>query len=110
VRGPNAHATRSAAKVTKGEGALGANSYMGFSSRIFLLDDRDALYRLANSAFAKMLRDPDAHRLAFFAGQRVRMADAIVQLVNRRPIAVVRLTFGILAFDQEGRFDSQGFQ
>ena len=83
---------------------------MGFSCRIFLLDERDGLYRLANTRFAKMLRDPQAHPFPLFAGQRVRMAGASVQLVDRKPIRLVRLTFGFLRFDKEGRFDSNAFQ
>jgi hypothetical protein len=38
------------------------------------------------------------------------MADTIVQLVDRKPVGVVRVTFGILTFDKEGRFDSKAFQ
>ena len=83
---------------------------MGFSCRIFLLDERDGLYRLANMRYAKMLRDPQAHPLPLFAGQRVRMAGASVQLIDRMPMRLVRLTFGFLRFDKEGRFDSNAFQ
>jgi GGDEF domain-containing protein len=83
---------------------------MGFSSRIFLLDGSDALYRLANTAFAAMLQDPDEHPYPLFAGQRIRMADATVELMDRRPIAVARVTFGILAFDEKGRLNSEAFQ
>ena len=56
-----------------------------------------------------MLRDPASHRLPVFAGQRVRMADVIVELVAREPVRVVRRTFAILTFDGQGRIDTARF-
>jgi len=41
--------------------------------------------------------------MPLFAGQRVRTAEVIVELVGRAPVAVVRTTFAILTFDGEGR-------
>jgi hypothetical protein len=82
---------------------------MGLSCRMFLLDQNDSLYRLANTKFAQMLQDPKSHCF-LFAGHRVRMADAIVELIDRKPIRVARLTFGILTFDKEGRFDPRAFE
>ena len=82
---------------------------MSLSCRMFLFDQNDSLYRLASTKFAQMLHDPESHRFPCFAGQRVRMADAIVELVDRAPIRVVRLTFGMLTFDDEGRFDARAF-
>jgi len=47
--------------------------------------------------------------LPVFAGQRVRMADVIVELVARDPVRVVRRTFAILTFDDEGCIDTARF-
>ena len=77
---------------------------------MFLLDQNDRLYRLANTKFEQMLRDPASHRLPRFAGRRIRMADAIVELVDRVPTRVIRITFDILTFDDEGRFDPSTFE
>jgi len=82
---------------------------MGFSGRIFLLDEADGLFSLPNTRFEQMLRDPTTHPLPRFAGARVRMAEAIVELENRRPIRVVRTSFDILAFDLQGCFDRRAF-
>ena len=68
---------------------------MGFSCRIFLVDQNDGLYRLANTKFGEMLRNPASHCLPLFAGQRVRVAGAIVELVGREPIRVIRITLDI---------------
>ena len=70
----------------------------------------DTLYRLANTKFAAMLDDPENHRLLRFAGQRVRLVDAIVELRDRVPCAIVRLVYQMLVFDAQGRFDSRRFE
>ena len=57
-----------------------------------------------------MLDDPENHRLLRFAGQRVRLVDAIVELRDRVPCAVVRLVYELLVFDTQGRFDIRTFE
>ena len=76
---------------------------------MFLLDQDDGLYRLPSAKFNQMLRDPTSCRVTRFAGARVRMTDVAVELLNRQPIRVVWNTFGFLAFDDEGYFDSGTF-
>lgn len=82
---------------------------MSLSSRRFLIAQDGSLYRLANTLFDRMLRDPDAHVLPVFAGQRVRMADLVVELDSRAPVRVLRRTFAMLSFDDKGRIDSGRF-
>jgi hypothetical protein len=43
-----------------------------------------------------MLRFPKTHRLPQFARQRVRSAEVVVELMNGRPIAVVRCVFSMM--------------
>jgi len=69
---------------------------MGFSFQRYLVAVDDTLYRPANTTFDRMLRDPANHRLPVFAGQRVRMADVVVEFVGREPACVVRTTFAVL--------------
>jgi len=82
---------------------------MGISCRMFLLDQDDSLYRLSSAKFNQMLRDPTSCRLTRFAGARVRMTNVAVELLDRQPIRVVWNTFGFLAFDDDGYFDSGTF-
>lgn len=82
---------------------------MGISCRKFLLDRNDHVFRLANTKFVHMLEDPARHRLPSFSGQRVRAAEALVELLGREPIRVIRITFDILSFDDEGCFDSSKY-
>ena len=82
---------------------------MGFSFRMFLLDQDDGLYRLPNTKFVRMLTDPRSCRLDRFAGNRVRMTDVAVQLLDRQPVAIVRINFGFMSFDDQGYFDAPAF-
>ena len=82
---------------------------MTLSSRIFIVDTDDTLYRLAGTKFSGMLRDPCSYLLPRFAEQRVRMAEAVVELRDRVPYRVVRLVYEILRFDDQGRLDVETF-
>jgi hypothetical protein len=82
---------------------------VSYSTRIFILGPDDTLYRLASAKFSRMLDDPESHRLERFAGQRVRMAEVIVEVRDRAPCAVVRLIYEMLGFDAEGRLDRAAF-
>lgn len=82
---------------------------MALSLRRFLGARDGSLYRLVNAKFDRMLRDTNAPVLPTFAGQRVRMADLVVELAGRAPVRVVRSTFAVLPFDDDGRMDSDRF-
>jgi hypothetical protein len=82
---------------------------MTYSPRTFILGPDDTIYRLASAKFSRMVDDPESHRLERFAGQRVRMAEAIVEVRDRAPCAVVRLIYEMLGFDAEGRLDRATF-
>lgn len=82
---------------------------MTLSSRIFIVGTDETLYRLTGTKFSGMLRDPCSYLLPRFAGQRVRMASAIVELQDRVPYRVVRVLYEILRFDDQGILDIETF-
>ena len=82
---------------------------MNVSSRRFLVAQDGVLYRLADATFARMLRHPGSHAIPLLAGQRVRMASLIVELISGVPVRVVRGTFATLSFDDVGCVDSGMF-
>jgi hypothetical protein len=49
-----------------------------------------------------MLHHPTRHRLDRFAGQRVRSAEVVVEMMNGRPIVVLRSVFTMLTFKSNG--------
>jgi len=79
---------------------------MGLSYQRFLFAMDDTLYRMANTAFERMLQDSNHCRLPQFAGQRIRTVEVVVELAGRKPVAVVRSAFSVLAFDNIGCVDT----
>ena len=82
----------------------------GISCRRFLLDQGDRLYRLPNTKFDRMLRDPQSYRWPQFTGTKMRMTDVLVEMQDRRAIRVFRAAFSFLVFDAEGCVDAEAFQ
>lgn len=83
---------------------------MGLSYRLFVLSGDNKIFRLAHTTFWRMLNDPAAARLPDLAGQRVRTADAIVELDQRVARRVLRCTFSVLTFDRAGCLDAARFR
>ena len=83
---------------------------MEIGCRKLIVDDEGKLVRLKNTLFERLLRDPQHHTMPAFAGQRVRMAEILVQLAERRPIGVVRRVYYVVSFDEAGRLDTTRFQ
>jgi hypothetical protein len=82
---------------------------VALSLRRFLVARDGGLYRLTNAKFDRILRHPNDPVLPAFAGQRIRLADLVVELAGRVPVRVVRSTFAVLPFDDDGRMDSERF-
>jgi len=75
------------------------------SSKLFLLSADDTLHALASTAFMRMLRQEDLARIPDFAGQRVRQASVVVQVVNGTPSRMAYSTFSILDIKADGFLD-----
>ena len=75
---------------------------MRVAFRHFLLDRVEALYRLPSATLDRMLQDPTCHRLPRLAGQRVRSAEVTVEMMNGRPVRIVRSVFNMLTFKSDG--------
>lgn len=78
---------------------------MGYSYQRYVVARDDTIYRMASAAFDRMLRDPARFAVPDFAGKRARSAEVVVELLGREPVAVVRTSFSVLAFDAAGRLD-----
>jgi hypothetical protein len=75
---------------------------MRVAFRHFLLDSEGTLYLLPSAALDRMLHNPTRHRLARFAGRRVRSAEVVVEMMNGRPLVVLRSVFNMLTFKSDG--------
>lgn len=70
--------------------------------RNFLVTDEDEIVRLSNARFDRLHSNPPKDSLAAFAGQRVRWAEIIVELENRKPSNVLRDAYYYLHFGSDG--------
>lgn len=71
------------------------------AGRYFLVTDEDEIIRLSNARFERLYSNPPKDKLAEFAGQRVRWAEIIVELENRKPSKVLRTVYGYLHFNSD---------
>jgi len=102
----NSHAT---ARIIPEDGSLGFEIkwgiIMGVGLRIFIIDDGNSIKRLPQTLYERLLRRDHEESFPQYAGKRVRCAEATVQLVNRKPVAILRIVYLVLSFDAEGRID-----
>ena len=75
---------------------------MRLALRYFLLDREGALYRLPSATLDGMQQVRTRLRIPGFAGQRVRSAEVAVEMLNGRPVRVVRSVFTMLTFKSDG--------
>ena len=80
---------------------------MGFGFRIFLVDENDKIIRIHATRFDRIRNRDPKESLPQYKNTRIRYAMVILELENRKPIAVVRIDYGYLAFDLEGRVDQK---
>jgi hypothetical protein len=78
---------------------------MGTSIRHILVDQNDAVIRLSNHLFQRLWDNSQGDTLPQFAGCRVRWAEAVVELQDRKPVRMLRVVFCYLYFDHQGRLD-----
>lgn len=78
---------------------------MGIGRRIFLVNDNDSIQRLAVTKYEGLLRRDPKEALPQYANTRIRYASVALNLVNRRPVDVIYLHYGILCFDTQGLLD-----
>ena len=80
---------------------------MGLSSRRFFVTNDGVLYRMSNAKFERLMRQPESEPLPAFSGQRIRVAELVVEMLDREPYRVCRESFSIFQFDSDGCLDIQ---
>ena len=80
---------------------------MGFGFRIYFLDEDDKIERIPTTRFERILdRDPK-ETLLEYKNSRIRYAEIILELKNRKPISITRIVYAYLQFDSEGKVDRE---
>ena len=78
---------------------------MGIGVRIFLITDDNSLERFPMRRYERLLRHDPVERLPHCAGKRVRYALVVLEIEQRKPVAILRIQCSFLQFDSEGRLD-----
>jgi hypothetical protein len=79
---------------------------MSVGIRAFLFNDNDTIERLPLTRYERLLRSHPKECLPQYAGKCVRFAEVAVELKERKPVQILRVVYGILPFDSEGRIDA----
>ena len=79
------------------------------AGRYFLVSDADDIIRLSQARFDRLTSHPPTDHLAEFADQRVRWAEIMVALENRKPSKILRTTYGYLHFNSDGGLDVERY-
>ena len=79
------------------------------SVRHFFVSDDDEIFRIPNTKFERLLRGSFEEKTGRFAGKRLRAAEIIVKLENRKPIQVLRAIYYYLHFNEKGILDYDRF-
>jgi hypothetical protein len=79
------------------------------SLRHFLISDDNEIFRIPNTKFERLLEGGYEKKIERFAGKRVRAAEIVVKLENRKPIQVLRAIYYYLHFNEKAILDFDRF-
>ena len=79
------------------------------SLRHFFVSDDNEIFRIPNTKFERLLKGSLEKKTERFAGKRVRAAEIVVKLENRKPIRVLRAIYYYLHFNEKGILDFDRF-
>ena len=79
------------------------------SLRYFFISDDNEIFRIPNTKFERLLKGSLEKKTERFAGKRVRTAEIVVKLENRKPVQVLRAIYYYLHFNEKGILDYDRF-
>lgn len=78
---------------------------MGYSLRIFFIDKDDNIKKISLARFDRIRTRDSREKLEEYKNSRIRYAEVVVELENRKPVFMARAVFGYLYFDAKGLLD-----
>jgi hypothetical protein len=75
------------------------------SVRFFIITDDSEIFRLSLNKFERLLECTSDEKMKRFAEKRVRAAEIMVRLENRKPIEVIRAIYHYFHFNEKGILD-----
>lgn len=76
---------------------------MGFGLRIYFIDEDDGIKRIPLTRFNKIRDRHPREAFPEYKYTRVRYAEIILNLENRKPTSIERIVYSYLQFDAEGK-------
>ena len=73
--------------------------------RHYVLTHDNEIFRISNAKFDRLIQGGEQGQFKLFSGLKVRMAEILVSLVDRKPIEVLRASYSHLYFDAQGNLD-----
>ncbi|RZB38491.1 MAG: hypothetical protein SRB2_00239 [Desulfobacteraceae bacterium Eth-SRB2] len=80
---------------------------MGFGFRIFFINDRDEIKRISHTSFERIFNRAPKEVHLEYKNTRIRYAEVILEIENRKPVSIARIVYGYLKFDSKGRVDKE---
>ncbi len=79
---------------------------MGTGLRVFFVDDDGSLKRIPMARYERLRRHEPKSRFPEYARRRVRCAMVLLKVAGRVPLAIERIDYYLLPFDDEGFIDT----
>ncbi len=78
---------------------------MGLSLRIYFIDDDDKIIRIPLTRFERIRDRHPKELLLEYKNSRIRYAEIILELENRKPVSIARAIYRYLQVDSEGKVE-----
>ncbi|MBU0994066.1 MAG: hypothetical protein KJ737_16355 [Proteobacteria bacterium] len=78
---------------------------MGLSIRQFFIDEDEKIVRIPAARFERIRNRDFKESLPQYKNSRIRYAEIILELENRKPVSIIRIAYGYLQFDSQGKID-----
>ena len=80
---------------------------MGYSLRIFFIDKDDNIRKIPLTRFDRILARDPKEKLVEYKNSRIRYAEVVIELENRKPVSIARAVYEYLQFDSNGLLDDK---
>lgn len=80
---------------------------MGYSLRIFFIDNDNNIKKIPLTRFDRISDRDTKEKLNEYKNSRIRYAEIVVELKNRKPVFIARAVYEYLQFDSNGLLDEK---
>jgi len=78
---------------------------MGLTVWILIINDDDSIRRLPLTKYERLMKRDSTEHVPEYAGKRVRYAEVVVDLEQKKPVGIININYSVMAFDSKGSID-----